>query len=354
MKLLKRIALLFVLVLVVVSCAPPAAPQKFYLPMILEQNQSVLGVQMEGNSLGGRNVYLANESAIHLSLRWSEVEAIRGTYSWITTFDTMAATVAENRFFILNLKNAPAWARAPSTLQCYAPKVEFFDEFANFVVAAIDRYHPDAIEIWNEPDVQPQAAIDNGYWYGCIGNGTLYAQILGVVYPIVKAHHPSVVVLGGALMLGETQHKFTEDFLAYTIASPITKYNQSYPVPAPKLSLTSSIHPFDGVSYHAYITYPSTNFDYVFGKADYLATLTDKQLWVTETALLCQTDCGTTFKNSQTNYLTHVYSNAYSHGLNGLLWYSLANNGWLNSDLVAKDVKKPVWYEYCDFLGGCE
>lgn len=67
---------------------------------------------------------------------------------------------------------------------------QYFQEYANFV-AAVARLNPDAIEIWNEPNIDRE-------WPAGLINGGIYTQLLASAYTAIKAANPNVMVISGA------------------------------------------------------------------------------------------------------------------------------------------------------------
>ena len=74
--------------------------------------------------------------------------------------------------------------------QLAANPTTFYDQYATFV-ASVARLGPDAIEIWNEPN------IDREWPAGMISGGN-YTQLLARAYPAIKAANPDVMVISGA------------------------------------------------------------------------------------------------------------------------------------------------------------
>jgi hypothetical protein len=146
----------------------------------------------------------------------------------------------------------------------------------------------------------------------------------------VKAIDERVQVLGGALLMG-TPHTLPA-FWQGAIEAGV--YDS-----------------LDGVSYHNYSGWPNNNWGAVFEKAQTLRATTDLPLWITETSLLCDDNCGAEFEADQAAYLRYVLNNATDHGIDTVIWFMAGYNGWRQSDLVrADDTPKPVFYEYEKFF----
>jgi LysM repeat protein len=74
--------------------------------------------------------------------------------------------------------------------QITANPTQYYQSFANFL-GAVARLNPDAIEVWNEPN------IDREWPAGQI-NGANYAAMLSASYSAIKAANPNVLVISAA------------------------------------------------------------------------------------------------------------------------------------------------------------
>jgi len=74
--------------------------------------------------------------------------------------------------------------------QLAANPTTFYEQYATFV-ADVARLGPDAIEIWNEPNIDRE-------WPAGLISGTNYTQLLARAYPAIKAANPAVMVISGA------------------------------------------------------------------------------------------------------------------------------------------------------------
>lgn len=88
----------------------------------------------------------------------------------------------------------PQWARPEGTTDRYLDPEHYVD-YADFVVAFLERYHPLGLRhviIWNEPNLSLE-------WGRRKPDPEAYTELLKVVYPKVKAAFPDAVVIAGAL-----------------------------------------------------------------------------------------------------------------------------------------------------------
>ena len=222
---------------------------------------------------------------------------------------------------VLGFRN---WTGEP---ECLPPPPDEYDDWAAWVATTTQDYIADghtiiAVEVWNEPE-----PADGGHYWGCWGNteeaGAQYAELVREVYQRIGGQ---VDVIGGALMF-------------YTLPEPPPFWIGA---------IGGGVDDYlDGVSYHNYSGWPTNNWETVFDKADILRQYTDKPLWVTETSLMCDNDCGEQFEHDQAAYLDYVMNGASAHGIEAVMWFMAGYNNWRNTDLVREDYSfKPVFYEY--------
>ncbi len=74
--------------------------------------------------------------------------------------------------------------------QLAANPTQYYQNYANFV-ASVARLNPDAIEIWNEPNIDVE-------WPAGMISGTNYTNMLKKAYPAIKAANANVMVISGA------------------------------------------------------------------------------------------------------------------------------------------------------------
>ena len=296
-----------------------------YLPFIAHNTtpKPVLSTYLE-NVTASRMAYAVPGQHIAWGVKWSEVEKVRGVYDW-SLYDGQHANIGEYPHRI-TVKMTPEWARIEERKEfaCAPMKPEYYWHFGNFVLEVILRYKPYAIELWNEPDVDPRIMIPShtDYYGGWGGMSREYADFTVWTYKSVKV--PGVTIMAGALMLiGEDQWQFAADLI---------EYGQ-----------------FDVLSFHNYSH--GRLYDMPFEKADRLRTMTDKPLWLSETAYQT-TELYDDFEWEQAHYLEHLVEGAKAHDIEYICWYTLAQNGWRNTDLVMDGHKKLAWYSFEKLIGG--
>ncbi len=301
---------------------------QLFLALIIATAQVLtpfIGVQIEVSNASTSMPYLAPGSWIKYRVDWSVTEAQPGVYDW-TALDATLQPLQGWRL-LLTVHNAPVWRRLVPDYPCRPIPPSQYQAYADFVNAVIDRYHPQAVELWNEPD--GLASPDTAHLFGCWSTpdlphygGQRYGEMVSYVCPRVKAEHPAVTVLAAGLMLS---NPLQEDFAAG--------------IPA---------RACDGLGFHFY---PSADQDEAVwgllqGKIGRLNQMGHTNLWLTETSLL---DAATPEQQErQAAYFDYLLTHVT--GLRAIFWFTLTGNGWRESDMVVKGSRRPVWYRYSQFL----
>ena len=149
---------------------------------------------------------------------WPQIETARGVYNW-SFYDGLVATAAANGLKVIATLDYGAWwdGSAVNGSDKHLPvHPDWYGEYAAAVVSRYASRNPGtvvAVEIWNEP---------NGAWAAApVDRGGAYANLLKIVYPMIKNANPSVTVIGGV----EEQHG-TDDGVGTTPATFLTNvYN---------------------------------------------------------------------------------------------------------------------------------
>ena len=284
-----------------------------FIPVSRPGDNLRLGTHIEGNPKN-QVEFLHPDAVVRRWLDWSSCQPESYTplqwpqdepLAYLTEYDT-----------ILCVKNTPYWASIDKNIRCSPPKPNCIKRYAQFIDAVIERYHPYAIEIYNEPEGS------GFYLVSCFGNdGTYYGEIVKEVYEYIKPRHPSVKIFAGALHQ-DCSEEWTKDFLDAAAGC------------------------FDVLSYHSYVY----KFSDALGSAllaplataDNLRSMTDKPLWLTETSLLY--DIRTDAKDQeQGEYLAYLLEHAADYGIVGVSWYPLTSNNWRNSDMMWGCAPKPAY-----------
>lgn len=128
---------------------------------------------------------------------WAYAERTQGVYDWYQSDRIITHARNQGLQVIARIGFVPDWARPhpdeqQTTLNYITP--EAYDALADYAAALAVRYADvvPAIIVWNEPNL----AFEWGYQPP---DPQRYADMLRVVYPVVKAARPDVLILGGAL-----------------------------------------------------------------------------------------------------------------------------------------------------------
>ena len=172
-------------------------------------------------------------------IAWKNVESTDGApYNW-AYYDDMIASIVANGFsgdkIIIELAQYPDWSLAPNGHSCGPVHPDYFDDFADFATAAVNRYFTNYgithYELGNEPDNQDP--VNYGWLGGCWGNGPDqtadptyaggddYADFVRAAYTPMKSVDSSIKVFIGGLAYdnwynitgGPFDPDFVDDFL---------------------------------------------------------------------------------------------------------------------------------------------
>jgi hypothetical protein len=124
---------------------------------------------------------------------WAYYEPSPGRFEWRHPDLVMAHANQQGLSVIARLGYVPDWARPAETTPLYL-EADRYADFGRFAAAFVARYaeQVDYVIIWNEPNL----SLEWGYRPV---DPAGYAEMLRVVYPMIKAANPHVQVLGGAL-----------------------------------------------------------------------------------------------------------------------------------------------------------
>lgn len=299
-----------------------------YLPLVINKSvipdvpvTSNIGAQVEG-SVVGKEKWVVYGHPYHWPARWSECEPSQGQYvfeDWMYNNNWVLGNKQ-----ILGTKTCPLWARLHPENLCSQPKAEYYIDYAKWLCKLIEEFHPWGIELWNEPDCRADDAAQNyfGCWYDGVSwfnSGLKYGQFTKVVYDYVKPLHPEVHLLVGALM--NVAENESLSFLSGAKAGGLKGTD---------------------LSFHGYITEKS-GFDRIFTLAANLKKVVSYMPMIcTETSVLSWED-SEELKLLQRDYLQHISDRLPTSDIDVVLWYTLAENSWLNSDLQRGDTPLPAW-----------
>jgi len=131
--------------------------------------------------------------------QWREIEgACKGCFDWRESDRVAKATRDAGVKLLVRIDFEPYWAR---TDKAHNGRPDSLHDFSDFVRAVADRYKPgspngqvDAIEVWNEPNLQRE-------WGEPISrqSAATYVQLLTGAYQAIKAVSPSTLVVTAGL-----------------------------------------------------------------------------------------------------------------------------------------------------------
>lgn len=218
----------------------------------------------------------------------------------------------------LIIKTAPEWMNGGQPV-CKLPVPEYWDEWVAVALEAIARYDVDYVSIWNEPDTTFAGLSEH---FGCLGedyeSGVMYAEFFNFIYEAIKREYHQVNILAGELMNVNTP--FARGMLETVIAA-------------------------EGLAFHhyAWCNLPSS----LSADIELADSLTELPLWLSETSLICAyNDAIVEFQ--QLNYYMEVRNRPE---LDGAIWFTLNDTGWLYSGMLQGERLKLVG---CAYTNMCE
>lgn len=310
------LAVLIALALLV-SCAPSSdmlsvSENRLYLPIIANETHAVIyGVENEAQDWQD---YAAMYPGflLKVSAHMARENPMPSVYNWLTL--DRKTNGHTGRLFV-SLRGSSSWVNGGQEV-CKLPLPVFYLQYLAYVDALIWRYQPDYVEIWNEPDTDYTGAP---MYFGCIGedyqSGVEYAVFAEMVAGHIRARHPEVVILSGALM--NVTGEFARGFLEHERGA-------------------------DGISFH-YYAYCGTDYRQVDAMAAHLASSTENPVYLSETAMIYDVDTPEC-EQEQADYAAYLLT---VDSIEMATWYNGTRNGWRNSDLVGADgAQKAAYYAF--------
>jgi hypothetical protein len=374
---------------------PPAdtgAITRIYLPLVRKPYPTV-----NTNTIYGAETVLAHDPNVankaqtarlswvrSSAFSWKDIEPVdtrsssgHATYNWSSVNEGNLNNLAARGLKIIGtIKYTPSWAQKyPPNTYCGPVAQAYFDEFAQFVTALINRYG-DRVKYWeigNEPDVDP-SLVPGTSEFGCWGDkndlnfygGGYYAKMLEVVSPAIKTADPQAKLVIGGLLLdcdptnppaGNPDGCLPAKFFAGILDNNGKMNGANY---------------FDILGFHTYAIYNGGNrdeIDYrwkhrggvVLGKIDFLRTVmtsygVNKPIIVSEGALACptgNTGCtpvGSAFFEAQADFVVWYYVRTWAEGLIGTIWYRLDGESWRYCSLLDNYQNPKPAYNALSFL----
>ncbi len=124
---------------------------------------------------------------------WAYYEPEPGHFEWNHPDTVIAHANRQGLTVIARLGFVPEWARPKETIPLYLDEAQYAD-FGRYAAAFAARYRGQVshLILWNEPNLSQE-------WGFRSVDPESYTQLLRVVYPMVKAANPEMLVLAGAL-----------------------------------------------------------------------------------------------------------------------------------------------------------
>jgi hypothetical protein len=226
-------------------------------------------------------------------------------------------SIIGNRPQIITVKLTPQQYRLWPEYASSPPRPDAYHALATFVQLVIDRYHPVAVEIYNEPDCRIGEGAPEffGAWVGAGETWFAGGERYGSAVNYVADHTSGALIIAGALMM----HADSIKFLAGMVAGGLRA---------------------DAVSYHCYIR-SMADADRISRLAEEIRLATGLPLIVTETSLLG--DGSPEHEAEKAQYMTWLRDRFGYLGVEAVNWYTLAGNGWEASDLAPTAWE--VWHD---------
>ena len=305
----------------------PKENQLTFFPVIMQGKTIALplGVQIEHHQAQSVKQWIIPNRQYQIPIKWRDVETVRGIYDW-SLYDPDFEALAGQKV-TAGIKVVPEWARLWKGYVASPPKPLCFYDLANFVIKVIERYHVDAVELFNEPDVDLISTIPYAEYFGawCISSdwymgGTRYGQCLNAIYPVIHAAYPNVRIIAGALIGGIPS---SIEFLQGAINTGLR---------------------CDAISFHKYIGLGG-NFNSAFEFGKLVKQKINKPQVLSETGITSSID-SLELQQAQAGYLKYLKQNYRTSTVSVIQWYSLANNGWMNTDLVRNNESTLAYKEF--------
>ncbi len=326
----------------------------------MREGRSAFGVEINRGTVAATAARLAESGADWVrynGILWHEVEPTPGARNWSALQQVEAELLAINAAGAIPMvvvRGVPPWAQAQPGKLCGPIRLDALPAFAAFLSDLVARYSqpPYNVRFWelgNEPDA-PFQLVGSDAPFGCWGDetdrsgygGAMYAAMLKVAYPAIKAAHPQAqVILGGLLLDCNPEQTDGQPCMAGRFFEGVLRAGGG--------------DYFDIVAYHAY-GYFARNRDpdrerplwkerggATLGKADYLrATLARygyaKPLIMNEGALLCyrsSPNCRPNgFEAAKADAVVRLFARTIAADLLMSHWYTLNGPGWQESGLL--------------------
>jgi len=283
---------LLALIPVLVMLLLPQGTYKAYLPLVTYSRIRRVGVESERNWTYTIQ-YINRARPLKVSLYANRMITSNGI-DW---------TYGDNKIGILDIdhlviKGTPEHMLFPGEPVCKLPKNEYWYDYAEFVQQAIDRYRPEYVSLYNEPDASNTNVPEV---LGCLGpdGGMEYGLFFRYIYDRVEG---AQMVAGN---VSSVYGQFVTDML-----DALDGY-------------------FDALGYHCYGGYYPGGYDNPCQTVDrYAKTLTDKPVIATEQGFIFKNWPVTPQKLETYEFYYYTFFQWADSRNRRTYIYHLCGNGW--------------------------
>jgi hypothetical protein len=279
------------------------------------------GAQIEGH-FNGEEKWLIPNRIYQITMRWDDY------YDNVTLYDQDVQKFAGYQFGF-GIRCVPQPFRLWPTYRNSPLNPQYSGELLSFLTTILDRYNPTFIELFNEPNIgRDQAKSFEDYFGAWMIDeeapdvaGNRYREMLASVYPFIKQYHSKVKIHAGALMNNAHRDGFLKGMFPKGDRSKLA----------------------DAVSFHYYVD-KNSKFYSIKDQVAEIRKRTSLPLVLSETSALSYNSIDAEGAETlQYDWFKYLVRNKLSLGIDKILWYTLANNGWWHSDMVMNDVPKLVY-----------
>jgi len=287
---------------------------KYHFPLMANYIKTNVGAEYEMSGLTVWDQFNNENTNNKISIFVPDI--IDSAYDYDIDWNVPDRKVNNHHIYWIDVK---MWVGDPT---CKLPDREYWSYYAWIVQETIDRYHPDVIAIYNEPDID-QIYEDTAQYFGCLGleDAKEYGEF-------VKFIHQNTS--NADIAIGEVCDIYS-DFI--------------------KEALSTSDNEYDRLSFHCYEHFSILGISNTcMDKYNYAKTLTDKPVHISETGVIYQNGNEDQYENAQVNHFNILKNNIPTEWF----WYTGGYHGWPwtmpSTDMLKVEnseiVPRKVWYEY--------
>jgi len=287
-----------------------------------------IGVNIIGNNVDYQSNYLPEGAWLRLMLWWNKIQPEQDSEIMLPDWSAL-----EKYPKLIQIRCTPDWSRHNKGRICMLPHRDYWKDWVRFTFLVIEKYKPNIIEIFNEPDAHSDQ-VSKAYapYIGCVGKsikaGIKYAVFCNHVAQNIRWRYPNVKVAVGALLHDKSWRFITGMRMAFR----------------PRLA--------DYISYHQY-TYgaESAGLTRVLRKGQKLGSLFKKPILLTETSVLTSGGGGGELhENRKADYLRRLRTAINGSCIETAYWFTL-NGKWRNCGMMQDINYCPTYDEWLRGFG---